>query len=393
LPPKRSSEDPWKTIFVGRLAHEATEEDVFKHFEKYGNIVFVKVVRNIVTGESKGYAFVEFEEEKSAKEAYKHANRSLILNRPILVDYERSRTMEGWVPRRLGGGLSGRKESGQLRFGGRDKGFRYPLARDGSPRREIEYYQRYDDNWRKVRHPRMQRDRDERDSSLDRRMVSDRRGSYHRDDSPPPPPRGQPRYYDRVDRNRDSDRDRGRDGGNRERERDRDRDYDRRPSQYQYQHEHSSRPDHHGYPPSPPQARSHHESDYRRESERHHHHRERRDHDYDRTDSSASYRRRSRSRGMKGYDRHGGDAPYRRRDDYPSTSHKRHESAYGSTSSRSTSPNIRPSSGGSRPYEKYDHMKERERDYHSSRRDYYDSREVSDRGRPRANSRGPHRHW
>ncbi|KAJ1410780.1 hypothetical protein SESBI_21588 [Sesbania bispinosa] len=35
--------------------------------------------------------------------------------------------MPGWIPRRLGGGLSGKKESGQLQFGGREKSFRAPL--------------------------------------------------------------------------------------------------------------------------------------------------------------------------------------------------------------------------------------------------------------------------
>ncbi|KAG6382513.1 hypothetical protein SASPL_108424 [Salvia splendens] len=35
--------------------------------------------------------------------------------------------MPGWIPRRLGGGLGGKKESGQLRFGGRERPFRAPL--------------------------------------------------------------------------------------------------------------------------------------------------------------------------------------------------------------------------------------------------------------------------
>lgn len=42
----------------------------------------------------------------------------------ILVDFERGRTVEGWVPRRFGGGLGGKKESGQIRFGGRDRPFK-----------------------------------------------------------------------------------------------------------------------------------------------------------------------------------------------------------------------------------------------------------------------------
>ncbi|CAH9101275.1 unnamed protein product [Cuscuta europaea] len=37
------------------------------------------------------------------------------------------RLMPGWIPRRLGGGLGGKKESGQLRFGGRERPFRAPL--------------------------------------------------------------------------------------------------------------------------------------------------------------------------------------------------------------------------------------------------------------------------
>ena len=75
----------------------------------------------------------------------------------LLVDVEVGRTLEGWVPRRLGGwvhilklsvifnyvhiimylasfitfrkggGFGGKKESGQLRFGGRDRAFRQPM--------------------------------------------------------------------------------------------------------------------------------------------------------------------------------------------------------------------------------------------------------------------------
>ncbi|VDO01608.1 unnamed protein product [Rodentolepis nana] len=43
-----------------------------------------------------------------------------------------SRTLPGWKPRRLGGGLGGFKESGQLRFGGIARPFRRPL-RNTSP--------------------------------------------------------------------------------------------------------------------------------------------------------------------------------------------------------------------------------------------------------------------
>jgi len=35
--------------------------------------------------------------------------------------------MIGWVPRRLGGGFNGRKETGQLRFGARERPFKLPM--------------------------------------------------------------------------------------------------------------------------------------------------------------------------------------------------------------------------------------------------------------------------
>ncbi|XP_042047661.1 U11/U12 small nuclear ribonucleoprotein 35 kDa protein-like isoform X3 [Salvia splendens] len=47
--------------------------------------------------------------------------------RRTCVEHTRQQLMPGWIPRRLGGGLGGKKESGQLRFGGRERPFRAPL--------------------------------------------------------------------------------------------------------------------------------------------------------------------------------------------------------------------------------------------------------------------------
>lgn len=80
------------------------------------------------------------------------AHHSIIDDCEIIVDYNRQQLMPGWIPRRLGelsshllrkfspfllqcltsfspagGGLGGKKESGQLRFGGRERPFRAPL--------------------------------------------------------------------------------------------------------------------------------------------------------------------------------------------------------------------------------------------------------------------------
>lgn len=62
-------------------------------------------------GKSRGYAFIEFEREEDMTMAYKRAEGKKIDDRRIIVDVERGRTVRNWRPRRLGGGLGGRKKA------------------------------------------------------------------------------------------------------------------------------------------------------------------------------------------------------------------------------------------------------------------------------------------
>ncbi|XP_024527355.1 U11/U12 small nuclear ribonucleoprotein 35 kDa protein [Selaginella moellendorffii] len=128
--------DPYRTLFVGRLSRDTTEETLREVMSKYGAVKSMRLVRHIVTGASRGYAFVEFENEKDFLHAYEAAHNITIDGNQIIVDYNRQQLMRGWIPRRLGGGLGGKKESGQLRFGGRDRPFRAPL-RENIPREEL----------------------------------------------------------------------------------------------------------------------------------------------------------------------------------------------------------------------------------------------------------------
>ncbi|EGG07788.1 uncharacterized protein MELLADRAFT_35320, partial [Melampsora larici-populina 98AG31] len=99
--------DPYRTLFISRLSFEATESDLKKEFDMYGPIEKLLIVKNKLTGKSRGYAFILFEREKDMKAAYKDAEGLKIKGRRILVDVERGRTVKGWKPRRLGGGLGG----------------------------------------------------------------------------------------------------------------------------------------------------------------------------------------------------------------------------------------------------------------------------------------------
>ncbi|RAL48344.1 hypothetical protein DM860_005768 [Cuscuta australis] len=119
--------DPYCTLFVGRLSRVTTEDSLREVMSRYGRVRNSRLVRHIVTGASCGYAFVEFETDREMRRAYKDAHHKIVDDSEIIVDYNRQRLMPGWIPRRLGGGLGGKKESGQLRFGGRERPFRAPL--------------------------------------------------------------------------------------------------------------------------------------------------------------------------------------------------------------------------------------------------------------------------
>merc|ERR1712061_254069 len=76
------------------------------------------------SGKPKGYCFIEFEQEKDMHSAYKHADGKKIDGRRVLVDVERARTVKGWLPRRLGGGLGGTRRGGpdvNVRHSGREE--------------------------------------------------------------------------------------------------------------------------------------------------------------------------------------------------------------------------------------------------------------------------------
>jgi len=99
----------------------------------FGSIAHIKLVRN-KKGNSRGYAFIVFDRERDMKGsfvhsfsryrlmssvlvAYKEGEHMQILGKRILVDVERGRTVRGWKPRRLGGGLGGRPKKEPEIFG------------------------------------------------------------------------------------------------------------------------------------------------------------------------------------------------------------------------------------------------------------------------------------
>jgi len=131
--------DAFKTIIIARLAHETTEDDLRDHFGDFGKIVSCKIVRD-KEGKSRGYAFVEYDDEKSMRRAYTDGDARKIHGRRVLVDVERGRTVPTWLPRRLGGGAGftrkGKPSENQTWAGReppRPREYGAPMGRYGAP--------------------------------------------------------------------------------------------------------------------------------------------------------------------------------------------------------------------------------------------------------------------
>lgn len=105
----KHTSNPYKTLFVARMSYETTEDTLRDAYEPYGPIRRVVIVKT-PEGQSRGYGFIEFEHERDMKAAYKQGDAKKIDGKRVLVDVERGRTVENWRPRKLGGGLGGRRE-------------------------------------------------------------------------------------------------------------------------------------------------------------------------------------------------------------------------------------------------------------------------------------------
>ncbi|KAJ2386894.1 hypothetical protein GGI05_004242, partial [Coemansia sp. RSA 2603] len=219
-----ATEDPYKTIIVARLHYDVTEQILRDEFGRFGPIVAVKMV-NDMDANFRGYAFIEFERESDMRDAFRAADATRILGRRIVVDVERGRTVNGWLPRRFGAGLGatrrGDKSQNQPAPGRFDPAMP-SVARFASSRPRSSSRSALSSHDRRDRPRDRDRERD-RDRDRDRDRGRDRHRDYDYD-------------YDKYrDRDRDRDRDRrdyrrksrSRSPSPRPARRDRDRDYDR----------------------------------------------------------------------------------------------------------------------------------------------------------------------
>jgi RNA recognition motif-containing protein len=72
-------------IFVSNLGFNVQENDLKKHFSKYGEIASVNIIIDKVTNRSRGFAFVDMKDPQAAEKAIRELNGLMLDNRAIKV--------------------------------------------------------------------------------------------------------------------------------------------------------------------------------------------------------------------------------------------------------------------------------------------------------------------
>ena len=107
-----------KNIFVGNLNFNATEESVRSLFERYGAVNSARIMTDRDTGRSRGFAFVEMENENEANNAINALNGYNMDGRALNVNEARPKPDRGG----FGGGGGGGRPGGGGGGGGRRPG-------------------------------------------------------------------------------------------------------------------------------------------------------------------------------------------------------------------------------------------------------------------------------
>ena len=79
-------------IFVGSLSREATEDDLKQAFEAFGKVDTATIIKDKVSGESKGFGFVEMPVLAEAQAAMTGLNGTDLKGRAITVNEAKPRT-------------------------------------------------------------------------------------------------------------------------------------------------------------------------------------------------------------------------------------------------------------------------------------------------------------
>lgn len=103
-------------IYVSNIPYTATDDNLREAFAAFGNVTSARIIRDRMTGRSRGFGFVEMDNDEAGRKAVESVNGSEMLGRRINAREARPREEGGGGDR---GGDRGGERGG---FNGGDRG-------------------------------------------------------------------------------------------------------------------------------------------------------------------------------------------------------------------------------------------------------------------------------
>ena len=96
-------------IYVGNLSYTMTEDELKKEFEGFGAVSSSTIIKDRETNRSRGFGFVEMDDESEGLAAIEQLNGKEVSGRQLVVNQAKPREEKG--PRRGGGRFGNRFNS------------------------------------------------------------------------------------------------------------------------------------------------------------------------------------------------------------------------------------------------------------------------------------------
>ncbi|KAI5299436.1 hypothetical protein KEM56_003238 [Ascosphaera pollenicola] len=94
VPPEASWHSDYRDsayIYIGGLPFDLSEGDILTIFSQFGEPVHLDLVRDKETGKSRGFAFLQYEDQRSTDLAVDNLTGATVLGRVLRVDHHRNR--------------------------------------------------------------------------------------------------------------------------------------------------------------------------------------------------------------------------------------------------------------------------------------------------------------
>jgi RNA recognition motif-containing protein len=114
-----------KNIYVGNLVWGCTSDDLYALFQEHGPVKRAQVIMDKETGRSRGFGFVEMDEDSAALKAIDALNGFDFQGRPLTVNEAKPREERPRTGGYAGGGGGGGYGGGYGGGRGSDRGNRY----------------------------------------------------------------------------------------------------------------------------------------------------------------------------------------------------------------------------------------------------------------------------